>query len=137
LLHYEDRNAMAFSVEARVPFLDHRVVECLIRLPPEHKLLRGMTKVVLREAMHGILPDQIRARTDKMGFATPEDRWLRTTWRPHIEALLESETVRARPYWNAPVLRDWYRRYCDGRMAIGATVWRWVNLELWLRGCCD
>jgi len=137
LLHSEDRNAMAFSIEARVPFLDHRVVECLLRVPPEQKLHHGLTKLVLREAMRDVLPPGIRARTDKMGFVTPEDTWLRTSWRPQLETLIHSETLRTRPYWNAPVLQDWYRRYCDGRMAIGPTVWRWVNLELWLRGVCD
>lgn len=137
LLHYEDRNAMAFSVEARVPFLDHRLVEWLMHLPPELKLHRGMTKLVLREAMDGILPKEVRRRTDKMGFVTPEDQWLRVTWRPHLEALLDSDSLKSRPYWRAPVLKDWYRRYCDGRAAIGPTVWRWANLELWLRECCD
>lgn len=137
LLHYEDRNAMAFSVEARVPFLDHRLVEWLVRLPPELKLRRGLTKVILREAMEGILPEEVRRRTDKMGFVTPEDAWLRGPWRRKIEAVLDSDSLQSRPYWRAPVLKDWYRRYCERRMAIGPTVWRWVNLELWLRQFCD
>src|SRR5574341_308704 len=107
LLHYEDRNAMAFSVEARVPFLDHRLVEWLARLPPELKLHRGMTKVVLREAMDGILPKEVRRRTDKMGFVTPEDQWLRVTWRSHIEAMLDSTSCKSRPYWRARVLKEW------------------------------
>jgi asparagine synthase (glutamine-hydrolysing) len=137
LLHYEDRNAMAFSVEARVPFLDHRLVEWLVRLPPGLKLHRGMTKVVLREAMDGILPEEIRRRTDKMGFVTPEDHWLRETWRPQIDEVFTSATFQSRPYWRASVLRDWYRQYCERQMAVGPTVWRWVNLELWLREFCD
>ncbi len=137
LLHYEDRNAMAFSVEARVPFLDHRVVEWLVRVPPEFKIRDGMTKVVLREAVAGILPDEVRTRTEKMGFVTPQDEWLRTAWRPQIEALLGSDRMRSRPYWQASVLREWYRRYCDGRVTLGPTVWRWINLELWLRRFCD
>ena len=137
LLHYEDRNAMAFSVEARVPFLDHRLVEWLVRLPPELNLRQGMTKVVLREAVAGILPEKIRLRTDKLGFVTPEDTWLRVALRRQIEALLDSETMRARPYWRIGVLKAWYRRYCDGQLAIGPTVWRWINLECWLRRFCD
>jgi asparagine synthase (glutamine-hydrolysing) len=137
LLHYEDRNAMAFSLEARVPFLDHRLVEFLLRVPPEQKLFRGMTKVVLRKAMAGVLPDCVNARTDKMGFVMPEDLWLRRNWRPHIETLLSSERVRARPYWQAAALKRQYGRYCDQGLAIGPTVWRWMNLELWLRAYCD
>jgi len=137
LLHYEDRNAMAFSVEARVPFLDHTLVEWLGGVSPEFKIRQGVTKFVLREAMVGTLPEEVRLRTDKMGFVTPQDQWLRVTLRPEIEALLESDSMRARPYWRARVLREWYRRYCDGNVAIGQTVWRWINLEMWLRRFCD
>lgn len=137
LLHYEDRNAMAFSIEARVPFLDHRLVEWLASLPPEVKLEGGMTKVVLREAMTGLLPEEVRLRRDKMGFVTPEDRWLRVELRQEIESIVASDRFRSRPYWRAQVVQDSYRRYCDGQVAIGPTVWRWVNLELWLRRFCD
>jgi asparagine synthase (glutamine-hydrolysing) len=137
LLHYEDRNSMAFSVEARLPFLDHRLVEWLVQVPPELKLSKGMTKVVLRQAMAGVLPDDVRLRTDKMGFVTPEDEWLRGPWRVQIESLLNSDRMRARHYWQVDVLKDWYRRYCDGNLAVGPAVWRWVNLELWLRRFCD
>lgn len=137
LLHYEDRNAMAFSIEARVPFLDHRLVEWLAGLPPEMKIQHGMTKVVLREAMTGILPEEVRLRRDKMGFVTPEDQWLKVELRPQIEALLKSDRFNSRPYWQAGRVRDWYDRYCSGRIAVGSTVWRWVALECWLRRFCD
>jgi asparagine synthase (glutamine-hydrolysing) len=133
LLHYEDRNAMAFSVEARLPFLDHRLVEWLVALPDDFKLRQGVTKVLLREAMAGILPEAVRLRSDKMGFVTPEDQCLRRELRSQIEAMLDSDSVRSRPYWHAPVLKDWYQQYCEGRLAIGPMVWRWVNLEGWLR----
>ena len=137
LLHYEDRNSMAFSIEARVPFLDHRLVEWLLHLPPEWKIAEGITKRILREAMEGVLPEEVRRRTDKMGFVTPEDEWLKVIWRPQIEATLESDSLRSRPYWRAAVLQEWYGRYRDGRVSIGPTVWRWVNLEWWLRRFCD
>jgi asparagine synthase (glutamine-hydrolysing) len=137
LLHYEDRNAMAFSVEARLPFLDHRLVEWLAGLPADCKLRQGVTKVVLREAMAGILPETVRLRSDKMGFVTPEDRWLRVELRPQVEAMLDSDRVRSRPYWRQTVLKDWYRQYCEGRLTIGPVVWRWVNLEGWLRRFYD
>ncbi|NQT48187.1 MAG: asparagine synthase (glutamine-hydrolyzing), partial [Chloroflexi bacterium] len=81
LLHYEDRNSMAFSIEARVPFLDYRLVEYLFSLPADQKVREGFTKVILREAMKGILPEEVRQRTDKMGFVTPQDVWFRTVAR--------------------------------------------------------
>jgi asparagine synthase (glutamine-hydrolysing) len=79
----------------------------------------------------------VRLRIDKMGFVTPEDHWLRGAWRRSIDELLDSESVRARPYWQAVRLREWFHRYCDGHAAIGPTVWRWVALEGWLRRFCD
>lgn len=75
LLRWEDRNSMAHGVESRVPFLDYRLVEFSLSLPDEFKLRRGLTKRVLRSAMKGILPEAVRRRTDKIGFATPEQVW--------------------------------------------------------------
>jgi asparagine synthase (glutamine-hydrolysing) len=137
LLHYEDRSAMAFSVEARVPFLDHRLVEWLMSLPPELKLYRGVTKVVLRDAMAGILPEEVRVRTDKMGFVTPEDQWLRVTWREQIEGMLDSSSLKSRPYWRAPGLKRLYQGYCEGKAGVGPIIWRCLSVEAWLRKFCD
>jgi asparagine synthase (glutamine-hydrolysing) len=77
LLHFEDRNSMAHGIEARVPFLDHPLVEFAIALGDEHKIEQAETKVLLRRAMTGSLPERIAARKDKIGFATPERRWFR------------------------------------------------------------
>ena len=68
---------MAFSVEARTPFLDYRLVERAQALPVSQLIGDGWTKGILREAMAGIVPDPVRRRRDKLGFATPEARWLR------------------------------------------------------------
>lgn len=76
LLHYEDRNSMAHSVESRVPFLDYRLVEFLNSLPSDFKIGEGWSKRVLREGMKGILPEPIRLRKDKMGFVTAESHWI-------------------------------------------------------------
>ena len=131
LLHHEDRNSMAFSVEARLPFLDARLVEFLTRVPARLKLRNGRSKHLLREAMAGCIPEVVRARTDKMGFVTPQDRWLRETLRPDLERLFSSPAFGQRGYWDAPRLRNAYRKYCEGTQAIGTSVWRWVSLELW------
>jgi asparagine synthase (glutamine-hydrolysing) len=72
LLRYEDRNSMAFSLESRVPFLDYRLVEFVFGLPSSYKIRDGYTKAILRDSMKGILPDSVRLRKSKMGFATPE-----------------------------------------------------------------
>ena len=77
LLHWEDRNSMAHSIESRVPFLDYRLVELLVSFPHEYKISQGITKKVLRQSMIGILPEVVRKRMDKLGFVTPEEVWLK------------------------------------------------------------
>ena len=106
LLHWEDRNSMAHGIEARVPFLDHRLVEFSIGLGDRHKIVGGDTKRVLRAAMRGILPEPVRRRRDKLGFATPEEGWFRGPLRElalggieqtlgHFPGLLNERGVRA------------------------------------------
>ncbi len=74
-LHSEDRNSMLFSIESRLPFLDHRLVEYGIGIPSEYKIRNGFTKAVLRDAI-GELPECIKRRTDKMGFVAPDPVWM-------------------------------------------------------------
>ena len=71
LLRFEDRNAMAFGVEARLPFLDHRIVELARALPADHLLRNGATKAVLREAVRDLIPESVRVRKTKLGFPGP------------------------------------------------------------------
>ncbi|MCP3990858.1 MAG: asparagine synthase (glutamine-hydrolyzing) [Actinomycetia bacterium] len=84
LLRYEDRNSMAWSVEARVPFLDHRLVEFAVGLPTEFKLIDGTTKSVLRHGLRGLVPDPVLDRDNKLGFTTPMVDWLSGELRPMI-----------------------------------------------------
>ncbi len=77
LLRYEDRNSMAFSVESRVPFLETELVEFIMSLPADYKVRNGYTKAVLRDALKGLVPDDVRLRLNKLGFPTPEIEWLR------------------------------------------------------------
>jgi asparagine synthase (glutamine-hydrolysing) len=77
LLHWEDRDSMAHSVESRLPFLDYRLAEFALGLPAEFKLTGATTKRVLRDAMKGVLPERVRMRMDKLGFVTPEEVWMR------------------------------------------------------------
>ncbi len=93
LLHWEDRNSMAHSVEARVPFLDHRVVEMAMGFPEEYRISGGVTKRVLRQAMKGLLPEAVRTRKDKLGFVTAEEHWakgpLREQFLKHTREALD------------------------------------------------
>ncbi len=76
LLRFEDRNMMAFGVESRVPFVDHELAEWVARLPLTLRLSGGWTKLIMREALKGILPEAVRTRRSKLGFSTPESSWL-------------------------------------------------------------
>jgi asparagine synthase (glutamine-hydrolysing) len=137
LLHYEDRNSMAFSVEARLPFLDYRLVEYLFSLPSEQKINEGVTKVVLRQALKGILPEEVRNRHDKMGFVTPEDVWFRTALRDPIHQIINSKTFADRGYFDIRKVNESFRQHCAEKKNISFTIWRWVSTELWFRTFVD
>jgi asparagine synthase (glutamine-hydrolysing) len=131
LLHYEDRNSMAFSIEARVPFLDYRLVEYIFSLPSEQKIRSAMTKVALRNAMKGILPEKVRTRVDKMGFVTPENIWFRSILKDKIIDIIESNEFKNIGYFNVPEVKKKFESHCRGEKDIGFTIWRWINLFLW------
>jgi asparagine synthase (glutamine-hydrolysing) len=133
LLHWEDRNSMAFSIEARVPFLDYRLVEYLASLPLDQKIRGGVTKYVLRKAIRGLVPDTIRCRMDKMGFVTPEEVWMQRELRPFVLDVLTSRQFAGRPYWDAEKVLSNYYEFLDGGAAYSAELWRIICAELWLR----
>lgn len=83
LLHYEDRDSMAHSIESRVPFLDVELAEFVYSLPFEYRLHGGITKSVLRDGLADILPEKIRNRYSKLGFVTPEDQWINNNFEKY------------------------------------------------------
>jgi asparagine synthase (glutamine-hydrolysing) len=131
LLHWEDRNSMAHSVEARVPFVDHPLVELSIALGNDHKIVGGDTKRVLRRAMKGILPPAIRRRRDKLGFATPEQAWFRGPLRNHVMAGVEATLARLPGLFQPEQTRALVREMLDGHRSLDFTAWRIVNLGIW------
>jgi asparagine synthase (glutamine-hydrolysing) len=90
LLQYGDGVSMAHSVESRLPFLDHRLVEFLARVPAVYKIHGGWTKYIMRIAMDGQLPDSITWRKDKMGWPDPVDYWFRGALREHLCSTVET-----------------------------------------------
>lgn len=130
LLKYEDRNSMAFSVETRLPFLDYRLVEFVFSLPSNFKIRGGYTKRVLRDAMADILPEKIRCRVSKLGFATPELSWQRTVLRSLIEQAIKNDGLRT---FIVPEKADAYLRKIEKYNLIDFSPWRWLNLYLWMQ----
>ncbi|MGD0079325.1 MAG: asparagine synthase (glutamine-hydrolyzing) [Methanoregula sp.] len=133
LLHYEDRNSMAFSIESRVPFLDVRLVEYIASLPLSQKIRHGVTKTTLRNAIKGLIPESVRCRMDKMGFVTPEELWMKEALRPFMLEVLSSDSFHSRPYWHADAVVKDYLAFLEGKTAYSPEVWRIVCAELWLR----
>jgi asparagine synthase (glutamine-hydrolysing) len=131
LLRYEDRNSMAFSIEARVPFLDHRLVEASLLLPDRLKVAgRGDRKIVQRRAMRGLVPDEILARRDKVAFQSPERRWLQES-----EPVWRKLAARSRAE-DAGLLAPRAILGAIAAFAAGGSsslLWRVLNVEMWLR----
>jgi asparagine synthase (glutamine-hydrolysing) len=131
LLRYEDRNSMAHSIEARVPFLDHRLVEYAFALPADAKVRGADTKRLLRDAMKGTLPEPIRTRRDKLGFRADPDAAARFA-REHRTSIIENRT---------PAEKEWFDRDAVARLVDAAQqhrsldfpLWRVVGVKLWVR----
>ena len=123
---------MAASVESRVPFLTPALANFLLALPAEYLLSDdGVSKHVFREAMRGLVPDQILDRRDKIGFATPEKKWL-TALRPWVDRLLTPDraSVASHPL-DFDIVRCQWNNILAGRKPWSASTWRWLNLIEW------
>lgn len=131
LLHWEDRNSMAHSIEARVPFLDHPLVEFSLALGNCHKIEGASTKTVLRRAMKGIMPNVIINRRDKLGFATPEQAWLRGPLKRQAMDGIEKTLSLYPTLLNAKAVRQNAARMLDGSEPLDFSLWRIINLGIW------
>ena len=136
LLQVEDRMSMAHGVEARVPFLDHPLVEFAATIPADIKFRNGELKRLLRTVFSNKLPVAIRERKDKMGFPVPLNLWLKKGGRARdfIGDLLGTENARTRPYLGAGLSVD---AVLDSQSVYGRNLWALVSLELWHRQFID
>lgn len=91
LLRYEDRNSMAFSIESRVPFLDHRLVEFTLSMRDQYKINKGWTKYLLRKSVEKKLPSEVVWRKDKKGFITPQNEWIKQSNAQLLELIEDTE----------------------------------------------
>ena len=138
LLKWEDRNSMFFSLESRVPFLDYRLVEKTLSVSGGQVIKDGWTKNILREAMKGVLTENIRLRIDKIGFTTPEDEWLRTEkLQNFIWNLLNSDSFRGRGFIDYRKAKKLYQKHLHKEVQVSKEIWKWINLELWFREFID
>jgi len=132
LLMKQDQMSMAASIESRVPFLDHKLVEFAARIPPQHKVRFLSAKYLLKRAMEKRLPANVVHRR-KMGFPTPVKPWLRHTLFERIAAVLTDGRLAERKLLNPVFIRDLLESHRTGRVDATDALWRLLNFELWNR----
>lgn len=134
LLHNEDGNSMAFSIESRVPFLDYRIVEFAIALDGKYKIRNQWTKWIIRKACRDYLPKEIVKRKNKMGFPAPFARWLREgSSRKELKRIIYE--FGERNIVPKETIDQLYRAHVNGKADYSDILFRIYNIELWFRIC--
>ena len=134
LLRLEDRNSMSHSIESRLPFLDHRIAEFAFSLPTLTLMQHGRNKYLLREAMRGVLPEEILTRSSKFGFPVPHSEWIYDRFRDQVQDILTAPSEITRNLFRLDDLRKRYMRDATDRNNDAAGFWfRVTCLEVLLR----
>jgi asparagine synthase (glutamine-hydrolysing) len=131
-----DRMSMASSIEARVPLLDHRIVEFALNLPAVYKLRGGRTKLILQQSMRNRLPKAVLNRP-KQGFSVPLKHWLRQPLQPLMRDLLSAECIRRRGYFDSATVGQWVSEHLQGSANHSHRLWALMVFELWHRQIFD
>lgn len=132
LLVKMDIAAMANSLEARSPFLDHHLMEFCARLPSNYKVRGFHTKYILKKALRGILPDEILKR-GKMGFGVPIGVWFKDRLKDYVEDILLSSSFKSREYFNMDYIKQILGEHTSGKQDHTHRIWALINFELWCR----
>ena len=136
LLMKQDQMSMAASIESRVPFLDHHLVELVASMPEEWKLSGWTTKRVLREASRDLLPASVLNRP-KMGFPVPFSLWTRGAWHDTVRSVLLDRRARQRGVTDPRAVESLLDAHAAGERDAGEILWSLLNLELWYRTAID
>jgi len=129
LLRHGDRNSMRFSIESRVPFLSNDIANFLFSLPENFLISNyGETKHIFRFAMKGVVPDEILSRKDKIGFETPEKKWVLDMSNDIKKWIKKDISV---PFLKQEYIQSQFDLICDGKLPFGNQVWRWINFIRW------
>jgi asparagine synthase (glutamine-hydrolysing) len=135
LLMKQDQMSMATSVESRVPFLDHKLVEFTAKMPDMMKLRGGTTKYVLRESMKGVLPEKILSRS-KMGFPVPIGAWFRGSHAAIVDEYILSDRAMSRGIFDGDFVKQLLKRHQAGENH-SERLWSLINFEMWQRQFFD
>ena len=131
LLRYEDRNSMCWSIESRVPFLTIELIEFLLSLPSDFLVSdKGETKRLFRAAMRGIVPDEILDRKDKIGFDTPEKKWILNSW----DVLkIKLNNIKLPNILNYSLVIKYIETGLQNDKYYSSQIWRIINFCLWIK----
>ena len=129
-LRAEDRNFMAYSMENRVPFLDHRLAELCFNVDNRLKIKDGLGKYLLREGTKGILPEEVRNRKDKVGHNLPADEWFREANRKDIEELISKNNFVNSEIYDVGKVKEVFVDHLNGKNHY-MFLWQYVNVHLW------
>ena len=127
-----DKASMAASLEARVPFLDHRLAEFAFSLPSNMKVRGSETKWILKQALANILPREVLTKP-KHGFNVPTDPWLRGPLKNFMHDILLSGQIKSRDYLNSREVDRMAQRHINGHQVLDTHLWMVINFELWYR----
>jgi len=131
ILHSVDRVSMANSIETRVPFLDHNLVEYAFQLPFKYKIRNGVRKYILRESMKNVIPNQIYKRQDKMGFSSPEELWLKN----NLKNIFKDELKEAGkiPFVDSKSVDKYLQLFLKGEVKLDKALIRLINFNHWIK----
>jgi len=132
LIRKQDTMSMAASIESRVPFLDHKLVEFAAQVPPEHKIRHHQGKYLVKQAMRQILPEAIIKRK-KMGFPVPINQWFRGESVPVVRSVLASKQIREHGIFNVDYVARLLDEHVHGSRDHSDALWTVLNFELWTR----
>ncbi len=133
LTHYEDRNSMAYSLEIRHPFLDHRIADFLVNIPTSLKIKNGWTKYILRKSIKQ-LPPEIAWRKDKLGFDMPDEKWLKNDLKNLVIEQFQNSTLDKLGIISAKSFMNYYNEFLNGNSSTHhQVVFKTLITEMWAK----
>lgn len=130
ILQKVDRASMAFSLEAREPFLDHRVIEFVAQLPDSYKYHKGIKKHLLKEITHRYIPKELLDRP-KMGFAIPIENWLGTDLKEQVNYYLQADKIKNDGIFNVEYIEKLKTGFFNGKKELGVKIWYVLMFQMW------